>query len=137
MASSCFIDAHVPPALDGLFEEEYFSMTGQTAKSGDVGFTKAIAAWGIAVRIRFSPRLLQMLPSLEAFFQITEVRDGTKVINSKAWAYELFESGFRIGRNHDVAIIRQSVPDEFKDAFDIGVESGQEAAVPVAVAVAA
>jgi len=129
LAATCFIDAHVPPGLRRKFAEDYFGLTGLEAEAGDVGFTTADPnQWGISMRIYFPRRVLEMLPGLQAFAEATSLDDpGTVAVNCKRWAYDLFGMGFRIGRGHDMAIIRHSFPEGFLDAFDVGASTGQEA----------
>jgi hypothetical protein len=139
LAATCFIDAHITPRLRSAFKDDYFRCTGIETSEGDSGFsTAAENQWGMSLRIYFPKEMLDYLPQFPLFREATELRgSNTAAINNKAWAYELFSIGFRIGRGHDLSAIREAAG-QFAEAFDLGVETAREmqAAVP-AIPVAA
>ena len=118
------LHAEVTTKSPKSFEDKYESRTGirpvpHRDKYFPIYVETNYAKWGSALRIQFPNRDQLEFPS-DVIVQPTS-NPGTVRINNNDYWWQLVRVGFRLGSNHNVQTIRESVPAPFRAAFDEGL----------------
>ncbi len=112
------------PQSQANFEERYRLYTGIPPILHQEGYypievEDPYDKWGPELRIYFPDSLRQL--DLPARVEICEGNaPGISRINNNNFWWQLTRAGFRLGRNHWVEGIRQTVPPRYRQGFDRG-----------------
>ena len=127
LAKHADFQAEVPPQSQPHFEQNYSSLTGTHPVLHRDGYfpiriQTTYDKWGPELRIYFpDPGRGLDLPS------DVEIRSGSTPevvrINNNGFWWRLIKVGFRLGRNHQIAEIRQRIPRQYQPDFDGGYNS--------------
>lgn len=118
--------AEVPPQSRDGFEERYSLLTGQRPNQHSQGYypIHIDTIWD-----KWAPELRIYFPETHSTFDLppgVEVRAGheatsVRINNNRFW-WQLVGIGFRLGREHDVNRIRESIPSKNRPSFDAGMK---------------
>jgi hypothetical protein len=118
--------AEVPAQAQRGFEEQYSIFAGVRPVLGHGGYypVRTVAAndkWGPELRIYFPQRATIEIP---AGIEVrTATTDGIVRINNNDFWRQLVRVGFRLGTQHQIAAIRNSIPAQFHADFEQGLQS--------------
>jgi hypothetical protein len=111
LARRARFDAELPDRVVDHFLEQYRLLSGVAASTAHSSVISLgdVDKWGPELRIYFPtpPRKLDFGPDIEVRSGQT---GGIKRINNNALWNKLIRLGFRIGKDHDVGMIRDSIP---------------------------
>lgn len=125
------LEAIVPPhSLDG-FARDYANVKGVAPRSGQTGFyvhNPLADKWGCELRITFTATEdenadLDFGPTVNIVIDPANVSNWR--INNNGFWWTLLRFGFEMGTRQDVGIIRSSIPFQYRNPFDAGVNKGR------------
>jgi hypothetical protein len=126
LAGHSEFNAEVPPQSQASFEEQHFLLTGIRPRLHSQGYfpIRIETTWD-----KWAPELRIIFPDVNLRFDLPpdiEIRAGNepgvvRINNNKFWRL-LVRIGFRLGREHNVEMIRASIPSQFREAFDNGAK---------------
>lgn len=127
LATNSEFNAEVPPQSQESFEEGYFLLAGERPIEHTEGYfpIHIETTWD-----KWAPELRIYFPETTLKFEFppdVETRPGTgpgflRINNNRFWRL-LVKLGFRLGKTHNVDMIRLSIPAKFHSNFDAGLNS--------------
>lgn len=123
MAEVADFQAEVPPQSQPGFEREYARLTGTTPRLNEdkyygIEVQHRDDKWGSELRIYLpAGRDLTLPPGIEV--RAGWSLDTVRINNNTLW-WQLIRIGFRLGIAHERAMIRATVPPEYRKDFDAG-----------------
>lgn len=124
LAGNSRFEAELPNQVVAPFLDQYSRLSGENLVADHplVISLGEVDKWGPELRIYFPtpPRDLDFGPGIEVRAGQT---DAIKRINNNSFWNKLVRIGFRIGKNHDVNLIKNSIPPEKREHFEKGLNS--------------
>jgi hypothetical protein len=127
LARHAEFQAEVPPQARASFEENYYLSTGRRPTLHRDGYypieiETTYDKWAPELRIYFPEYggRLDLPPEVEVRPGNTE---GALRINSNQFWWRLVRVGFRLGTNHDIRQIRETIPPDQRARFELGFSS--------------
>ena len=127
------MEAIVPHRARAGFSETYRQLTRIRPSEGEGGYYPhgpEIDKWGNELRITFdaSQTELQSLdfgPEVGAVVNPSKVGSSWRINNNFFW-WELIRLGFRMGPGQSVDLMRDGIPEAYRDDFEYGLTLGNE-----------
>jgi hypothetical protein len=123
LATHARFEAELPNRVVDQFLEQYRRLSGEATSTAHPSVISLgdVDKWGPELRIYFpTPSWkLDFGPDIDIRSGQT---DGIKRINNNALWNKLIRLGFRIGKDHDVNMIRDSIPHAQREFFDEGTD---------------
>lgn len=122
LARHARFEAELPNRVVDQFLEQYHRLSGVATSTAHPSVMSLgdVDKWGPELRMYFPtpPRELDLGPDIDVR---SGQNDGIKRINNNALWNKLIRLGFRIGKDHDIGIIRESIPHDKRYLFDEGL----------------